>query len=312
MVRGRIVDSRTCTPVRYANVMVANTTVGTMTTWNGTYCIDHVPAGGQTLRVRSLVCQPIDSAVTVIASNSITVDFETRPAWSDAVPRKPSIRAPRCPEHAARMKFVLVPAGVVELNILPGSHNGEASPYAWPVVGGSESGVPLKVNWGPICPKCVGAWNAESSHERWEGLVSDSPGKWKNYIMAGIADFMAPRGLVDSVVVDSCTQIGTWRSDDLRIEICRVAPSRDVFTVGRPGPGTPAQARGDYVVFEPLGDCKASIVVAENDDHCRLNASIASTTSSADNLDIKVIAHGRHASRAARTILGTMLFPALD
>jgi hypothetical protein len=40
-----------------------------------------------------------------------------------------------------------------------------------------------------------------------------------------------------------------------------------------------------------------------------MNASLVSTTSSADNLDISVVATGNEAGEIARTILGTVRFP---
>jgi hypothetical protein len=304
IIHGRLVDARTCTPISYASVLVEGTTVGAMTARDGTYSIYEVPVGKHTLRVRSMVCQPIDSTVTVTARESLWIEFALRDAWSETVPRKPSQEMPRCPEHSKKMKLVLVPTGRSEVHVLYGSRNGQTSPYAWPEVGGSSGKLPLKVGWGPSCPRCVVAWNDKSSHEQWKGLEDRHPGSWEAYVIPGVADFMGPAGLTDSVVVNKCTRVGTWSSQNLRVEILRVPPVRDVFRVGAPAP-----PRGEYVVFEPLDECKTSIWVIEKKDYCRLAASLASSTNSVDNLDINVIARGKDASKIARTILGTMLFP---
>jgi len=190
------------------------------------------------------------------------------------------------------------------MHVLSGSQNGETSPYAWPTIANSPGKVPLKVQWGPSCPKCVAAWNEVASDGKWDGLVYRYPGSWKSYVVTGIVDFMAPRGMADSVVVDACTRIAVWHGKDLRVEIRRVAPVRDVVRIGRSG-----QPNGEYMVFEPLGECKASIGVTETKNYCHLDVSVASTTNTIDNLDIVVAVRGKNASETARTILGTMLFP---
>jgi hypothetical protein len=303
IIYGRLMDARTCTPVPYGNVVIADTRIGAMTDWDGTYCLRNVPAGEQTIKVLCMTWQRIDRTVTVAAGDSLRVDFMLRPAWSEMVPRKPSMQAPRCPEHSTRMRFVLVSGDVYLLPARPAT--GESRLFGWPSFDRASGRGDAKVQWGPSCPKCIVALNNEYSERKWKGLAHRYPGSWKNYVMPGMADFMAPRGLADSVVVDSCARVGTWTRKDLRVEIYRVPPLRTVFKVNEP----PAP-RGEYVVFEPVGDCKATVWVTEKSRYCRLYASLSSTTNSIDNLDIKVIATGKNASKTARTILGTMLFPA--
>lgn len=313
IIYGRVVDARTCSPV-LASIVVKGTRVGAMVDRNGFYQLRDVPPGKQDIRVQAMMYQSADFTVDVIANDgwrrdtdSTRVDVTLRELWSSEIPPRPSSKPARCPEHSARMKWVLVPTTASETFVLLGSRNRPGWPNAWPSVGGAFTKGAAKVGWGQSCEECVDAWNAFNSQDRWAGLVDRFPESWGSYFIPRTVDLVAPRGLVDSVAVDSCSCRGSWSRTDLRIEVRRMGPTRDVFFVGKPAP-----PRGDYVVFEAIDGCKASIWVTEDKNYMRLVASVASTTTRADNLDIVIIASGKKASEMARTILGTMLLPGPD
>jgi hypothetical protein len=205
------------------------------------------------------------------------------------------------------MRWVLVPTTASETFVLLGASNRPSWPNAWPRVAGPFAVGAAKVGWGQGCEECMDAWNAFSSQDRWDGLVDKFPESWESYFIPRTVDLVAPGGLVDSVRVDACNCRGSWSRRDLRIEVKRMRPTRDVFFVG----GSP-EPRGEYLVFEAIDGCKASIWVTEDTDYIRLEASVASTTATSDNLDIIITASGKKASETARTILGTMLLPGPD
>jgi hypothetical protein len=187
-----------------------------------------------------------------------------------------------------------------------GARTEEEGQYAWPEIKGEASPGAMKVEWGPSCPKCVAERNAHYSNGRWRGLRDDPPRGWKNYVVPGVVEFMGPAGLVDSVAVDSCTLRGSWTAKNLRIVIRRVLPLQEVFVMGT---HVMPKADYDYMALDAIGDCIAAISVTEKRESVCLSASLASTTSTIDNLDISVVATGKKASEIARAILGTIVFP---
>ena len=74
-VRGRVTSAGSGSPLANAQVFVAGTQLGGMTTVDGSFTIAAVPAGAQVIRVRLIGYQPTEKAVTVAASGPTTVDF---------------------------------------------------------------------------------------------------------------------------------------------------------------------------------------------------------------------------------------------
>jgi hypothetical protein len=260
------------------------------------------------VRARMMTFEPLDVTGNVTEDESTRVDVTMHEIWADPASR-PRAEPNKCEKHSKKMRWVLVPTEMACPFVLSGSQNQPDFPHAWPQVRGSLNSGAMKVEWGQSCPKCVGLWNAVSSGERWRGLSGALPRSWKQYGIPGVVDFMAPQALVDSLTVDSCKLQGAWNGDHLRIQIRRVFPLRDVFRIGIEVLSKPVPWQGDYMVFDAIGDCKASIWVTEDKGVVRLQASLASTTNSIDNLDISIVASGKGASKIARCVLGTIGFP---
>jgi outer membrane receptor protein involved in Fe transport len=73
-IAGRVLDERRA-PVSDAQVYLERLTISATTQPNGTYVLNKVPIGDQTLRVRMVGFQPDSARVTVAAGQPVTVDF---------------------------------------------------------------------------------------------------------------------------------------------------------------------------------------------------------------------------------------------
>ena len=74
-VTGTITDSESLSPVAGAQVFVAGTAVGTLSGAQGTYRLEGVPAGQQTITVRLIGYRELSQAVTVQSGQVATADF---------------------------------------------------------------------------------------------------------------------------------------------------------------------------------------------------------------------------------------------
>ena len=258
------------------------------------YRVNGVAVGEQKIRVLMMTYRGPDATVTVLPDDSVRADFTIRQIWFDRVFPKPSSRTSTCPEHSVRMRWALVATSSGLLVVNPDDER--AFPNAWPLIDQEMGPGALKVAWGQSCLKCVDGWNEKHSDHRWSRLPHSSPVTWDRYRIDGVVDFKAPRGLTDSVAVDSCNAGGRWKGRNLLVEIRRVPPWNN-----RP--------KGNYNVWDLIGDCKAAICVVEEEGTSHVTASLASTTNSIDDMEISITASGRDAIQTARTILGTMRFP---
>ena len=294
---GRLTDARTCAPIPYANVIIVGTTIGAMTDRYGVYRISGVSPGPHDIRAMMHLDEPQVTTV-IVAGDSVRVDFVMRPLWVDKVPPRPVLPPDACPEHLEQMRWVL--ASSMDAPMRPVS---VASRNAWRRLEMDDAlGHPFKVGWRASCSQCVRSLNGQCSNGRWQGLSRATPAGWDQYRVAGVLDFAAPRGLVDSTSANWCTQDHEWKSPNLRVRVARVPASQTEHHVGRP----PAR---DYSVWDVIGDCEAEIMVTDEAEAFYATASLASTTNSADYMEISIVARGKDASTVARTILGTVRFP---
>ena len=74
-VSGTVTDAESLAPVAGAQVFVAGTVIGTLSGANGTYRLDGVPAGEQTLTVRLIGYRELSQTVTVQSGQVATADF---------------------------------------------------------------------------------------------------------------------------------------------------------------------------------------------------------------------------------------------
>ena len=74
-IRGNVTNAASKTPLGNAQVFIAGTTLGGMTTPDGSFSIVAVPTGSRVVRVRLLGYQPIEKTVTVTDGGTVTVDF---------------------------------------------------------------------------------------------------------------------------------------------------------------------------------------------------------------------------------------------
>ena len=75
IVRGRVTDATSGQPVNSVQVLIAGTTVGTMTGVNGEYILPAAPAGAQTLIARRIGYSERRQNITVTAGQTTTADF---------------------------------------------------------------------------------------------------------------------------------------------------------------------------------------------------------------------------------------------
>ena len=75
-VSGTVTDAETLAPVAGAQVFVAGTVIGTLSGAEGTYRLEGVPAGEQTLTVRLIGYREASQTVTVASGQVATADFE--------------------------------------------------------------------------------------------------------------------------------------------------------------------------------------------------------------------------------------------
>ena len=300
-ISGRVTDARTCAPIPYANVIVVGATIGAMTDGQGTFRISNVPPGKWD--VRAMMIQYKSSAVTVTIGpdDSLHADFVLNRKWVDRVDPKPSLPANVCGKHLEQMRWVLVATNQGQVVLDPRTQR--LSPNAWPHIQSSN----LKVAWGASCPRCVHISN-DLSAGKWRGLRRSASAGWRHYQASGIVDFDAPKGFVDSIVVDSCTKDLKWTGKDLRIEMRRI-PFFGHYPNGIEMPVLARIPRYDYAIVDLVGDCRAEIVITQKGSAYHADAFLASTTNSTDDIEISVVAKGKDADRIARTILGTMRFP---
>ena len=78
VVKGTIVDSASRRPIEAAQVVIAGTTIGSVTNPTGQYIIRNVPAGSHIVRATRLGHSPVQRQVSVRASDSVVVDFAMR------------------------------------------------------------------------------------------------------------------------------------------------------------------------------------------------------------------------------------------
>ncbi|WP_420447039.1 SusC/RagA family TonB-linked outer membrane protein [Candidatus Palauibacter sp.] len=74
-VSGTVTDAETLAPVAGAQVFVAGTVIGTLTVGEGTYRLEGVPAGEQTITVRLIGYHELSQTVTVSSGQVATADF---------------------------------------------------------------------------------------------------------------------------------------------------------------------------------------------------------------------------------------------
>jgi TonB-dependent SusC/RagA subfamily outer membrane receptor len=75
IIRGKVTNAASSGPLGNAQVFVANTTLGSQSGADGSYTITAVPAGTAVVRVRLIGYQPTEKSVTVVAGQTVTVDF---------------------------------------------------------------------------------------------------------------------------------------------------------------------------------------------------------------------------------------------
>jgi hypothetical protein len=301
-ISGRVTDARTCAPIPYANVIVVGATIGAMTDRQGRFRISNVPPGKWDVRAMMILYRASVVTVSIAPDDSVHADFVLNRKWADRVDPKPSRPANVCRKHLEQMSWVLVATNQGQVVLDPRTQR--LSPNAWPHIQSSS----LKVAWGASCPRCVHISNDDPSGGKWRGLRRSASAGWRHYEVDGIVDFGAPKGLVDSIVVDSCTKDLTWTGKDLRIEMRRI-PFFGRYPDSIEMPVLARIPPCDYAIVDLVGDCRAEIAITQKGGAYQADAFLASTTNSTDDFEISVVAKGKNADRIARTILGTMRFP---
>ncbi len=74
-IRGNVTNAASKAPLGNAQVFIAGTTLGGLTTADGSFSIVAVPLGSRVVRVRLIGYQPIEKTVTVTEGGTATVDF---------------------------------------------------------------------------------------------------------------------------------------------------------------------------------------------------------------------------------------------
>ncbi|MQA90835.1 MAG: TonB-dependent receptor plug domain-containing protein, partial [Gemmatimonas sp.] len=74
-VAGRVLDSETLQPLAAAQVSIAELNIGVLTQQNGRFILTNVPAGSHTVNVQRIGYRAASEAVTVVADQSVEVDF---------------------------------------------------------------------------------------------------------------------------------------------------------------------------------------------------------------------------------------------
>jgi TonB-dependent starch-binding outer membrane protein SusC len=75
-VTGRVSDSQRLQPLASAQVTVADLGIGALTQQNGRFILLNVPAGTHTVNVQRIGYRPSSRAVTVVAGETVNLDFE--------------------------------------------------------------------------------------------------------------------------------------------------------------------------------------------------------------------------------------------
>ena len=82
-IQGRVVQAGTTQPVEAAQISVTGTQRGTVSGRDGTFKIENVPVGEHEIRAQFIGYKSVIMAVTVLASQTVTVNFELTQAPLD-------------------------------------------------------------------------------------------------------------------------------------------------------------------------------------------------------------------------------------
>lgn len=75
-ITGRVVDASSGQPVPTAQINIVGTTLGALTNESGRFTLPAVPAGAVTLRAARIGYRPVTKPGTVVANDTLTLDFE--------------------------------------------------------------------------------------------------------------------------------------------------------------------------------------------------------------------------------------------
>lgn len=107
-IAGRVLDGADKEPLVLANIVVVGTEVGAVSTTDGSFVVDRVPAGRHLLRARLMGYEPAEAVVVVEADATAQVDFRLRETIAKAMDEvkvnSKSVRSTDASVIAARMK----------------------------------------------------------------------------------------------------------------------------------------------------------------------------------------------------------------
>jgi len=218
-ISGLIFENSCSTVLRWANIIVAGTSLGTMSDSLGNFLIAGIPRGTYTVKAMGMGYNTESKSVEVIPFHNTRIDFSLQEIWSDEALGNPGTVAPNCELHDIPMKIVLVPIGY-GLLVRDREYNNsrlKEFPNAEPLnASGCVVSPPIK-SWEPRCQMCITARNtyiAETNYLDQDILIPDT---WKAYHL-GAVSFRIPIAQSQHADTSGCSIAECIETGDLTIQ----------------------------------------------------------------------------------------------
>lgn len=218
-ISGLIFDNSCSTVLRWVNIIVEGTSLGTMSDSLGNFLITSIPRGTYTVKAMGMGYNTESKSVEVIPFHNARIDFSLREIWSDEALGNPDAVAPICELHHIPMEIVLVPIGYGLRVSDREYHNSSLKefPNAEPSTSaGCVIKPPIK-SWEPRCQICITARNtyiAGTDCLDHDILIPDT---WKTYHV-GAVSFKAPKAQSQHADTSGCSIAECIESEDLTIQ----------------------------------------------------------------------------------------------
>lgn len=221
-IRGVVIHDLCEYPISYANIIVLNTKLGSMTDADGNFIIKGVPVGYHQLKVLGLGLKPTMADTFFVNSGSDTmITFRVQEKWSDKFAKEKEDIERKCEIHNEPMKYVIVPVGYGLIVSKPEYEKvkTERFPNAEPWVNAGCMIKEIRKTWELRCPKCIRERNEYLTDEPWDYDSLSEPSDWIDYKIDGFIQFAAPKMIGHNIQDNECSMTAEWHSEDLSIEI---------------------------------------------------------------------------------------------
>ncbi len=308
---GRLVDARCGIPVAYSNVILLGTTMGSTTDTDGVFSIPNVPPGTYTLRVSSLVHDPVDLAGIMIAAGATVhrdIELEMMGRSDTVVDARGG--AGECAVHGSSMVSILVPVGSAvpaadpgfELAREAGFPNADPHYSAGCSVG--RPGCPWKATVFR-CPDCVAARNRYNGSDIWDRATT-GPRELQTRGLADAIEFGVPRDAETENASEACREVTILKTDSVTVRM--VKGDRFVLAVEYPGEVYAPQGDRDAIVMQD--GVVARISVVESEDGVDVYVKFLVTPVDSDAVIMRIQVKGDHGLSLATAIVRSVKFSA--